>query len=136
MSFADLKRFPKANMVIVEYFEEMINRIDIEAETILLNEQTEETVREQMNRLRDQFLKEIQSIKEHNLTAYDKNQIRLNRTLAQLEESSQVNAYFSELMPHFCFHLSKQSLNGKHLIGVLVIADSYWSVESRNAIIK
>lgn len=123
---------------IVDYFDSLINKIDIDAEMKIAllekncNADSFESLK-QINAIRNKYLEIIKQMQSINLDIYERDKENNNLILDHLKRSDRVKVLFKK----FGFYLNNQSLetyskNTLGLLGLLVVLDWYLSENDLN----
>lgn len=110
-------------LLIVQYFDQVLNRIDIDTESILIKLNKEKSKNEQlideMNTTRTRLIKEIKDIQEFNIQNCVDNQT--------INENDNINSFKPRLFTRYSFYLPIQSLKNfsidRNRLGVLITTD-------------
>ena len=128
--------FSAARLDIVDYFDTLVNQIDIEAETKItlikrkLNnaDNDDHFVLRQINAIRSKFVDKIRAIQVFNLASLDCNKENCDNNLVRLKTFDDMHRRNRLLLKKFAFYLNRQSLESfsrNSILGLLVIIDWY-----------
>jgi hypothetical protein len=123
---------------IVDYFDSLINKIDIDAEMKIAlleknrNSTSFESLR-QINAIRNKYLEIIKQIQSINLDIYERDKENKDSILDHLKRIDRVKRN-KVLFKKFGFYLNNQSLEtySKNTLGLLVVLDWYLSENDLN----
>lgn len=118
---------------IVDYFDDLINKLDIITEKIIYKCKITKTLKDKLNSKRAKFINEIKRVESYNLDEYEKNIEHYSSRLSQLDvknlSKSQdlIIELKKELFKKFCVFIEALDLprNTNYLPGVLIITDWY-----------
>jgi hypothetical protein len=124
---------------IVDYFDSVINQIDIDAESkIVLHEKfTDENSFnsiKQINSIRNKYLEKIKKIQGFNLNAYDRDKENCDIALDKLKKNEKTKRY-QILFRKFAFYLNSKSLEhvfSRNTLGLLVVLDWFLAESDLN----
>ena len=123
---------------IVDYFDSLINKIDIDAEMKIALLEKSRNVNsfeslKQINAIRNKYLEIIKQIQSINLDIYERDKENNDLILDHLKKSDRVKRN-KVLFKKFCFYLNNQSLEtySKNSLGLLVVLDWYLSENDLN----
>ena len=113
-------------VLITNYFESLINEIDINAEVILLHSDLIEEERKELNQIREKFIRKIREIEEKNLNEYDSNSSNIEKQVKLLRnDDANIELRLHELLfqSEFCFILNSDKLPKlfEFKLGILIV---------------
>jgi hypothetical protein len=118
---------------IVDYFSDLINKIDIATEKIIYRCRISNKIKDKLNLIRVRFIDEIKRIESCNLENYEKNiewySFKLkNMNLKKFNQSHDLILELKrKLFKNYCFFIDARDLPRKtsYLLGVLITTDWY-----------
>jgi len=113
-------------LLITNYFELLINEIDINAEVILLHSNLLDEEQKEINQIREKFIRKIKEIEEKNLNEYDLNSSNIEKQvkLIRKDDSNREIRLFELLFQSsFCFFLNSDKLPKlfEFKLGILIV---------------
>ena len=118
---------------IVDYFDSVINQIDIDAEMKIASHEKNRNGNsieslKQINVIRNKYLEKIKQIQAINLDNYDRYKENCDSMLKNLKKSEKVKRN-KILLKKFAFYLNSQSIQNysKNILGLLIVLDWYLS---------
>jgi hypothetical protein len=113
-------------LLISNYFEFLVNEIDINAELILLHSDLTDEERQVLNQIRDKFIKKIKQVEEKNLNKYDTNSLNVDKQVRLLrKDDANRDARLFELLfqSGFCFVVNSDKLPKlfEFRLGILIV---------------
>jgi hypothetical protein len=127
-------------LLISTYFDAMINKIDLNAETALSNDSYSKDEKKKINQLRENYVskaKEIESKNHEKLNERQENFKTLRNKLVECREqnntdSSEISQLIKSIFSQFCIYISTECFCGKKFsshshqpLGFLVVIDFY-----------
>lgn len=118
---------------IVDYYSDLINKIDISTEKIIYRCRISSKIKDKLNSIRVRFIDEIKRVESCNLENYENNiewySSKLkNLNLKKLNQSHDLILELKrELFKNYCFFIDARDLprNTSYLLGVLITTDWY-----------
>jgi len=114
------KFYPK--LWIIEYFESLVQQVDIDTETLILENELNEAEIQKLNSTREYYINEIVKTQAKNLSAYEKKSESYEAIVSEDQSEETIDKILKEIFKHYCFLLNKDDLQGveQNTIGVLI----------------
>jgi hypothetical protein len=115
----DNKFYPK--LWLIDYFESLVQQVDIDTETLIVENDLNEAEIEKLNSTRDYYINEIVKAQAKNLSAYDKKSQIYEAIVFKDQSEETIDKILKDIFEHYCFLLNKDDLQGveQNAIGVL-----------------
>lgn len=121
---SNLKLNPK--LVIIDYFDQVVNQIDIQTELCLFKNNLNQSEISSCNLNRAKLIKEIRHIERENLNK------SLPSFVLNFDDETIESIYRQFFEQNFCFYLNIQNIP---YLGVLVVTDFYLSKQQINQLL-
>lgn len=114
---------------IIDYYSNLINEIDIKAETLLLNKNLNQNQIDEINLLRKRFIDQVNKIQELNLSKAEQN---AKEALKNKKDNDDIRSFL--FRDKFCLFLEnkkeyKYCFEDAYSIGKLIILSNFLSLE-------
>jgi hypothetical protein len=135
--------FASPHFILTEYYDSIINKIDISAETRLIENDISDYERNNINQIRNQFIDVIRGLEKDRMEYYDKNPKECEEVVHKVRELNKQPDSILYIQPHklvcekFCIfidrsHLGYLKLTSRHFsssydVGILIIIDYCFS---------
>ena len=132
--------FEHPKLIVAGYFDSVINKIDLNAETLLADRTMKDTERDNLNLIREEMIECIKKIKLSHLKQLDDNK---ERTRDLFEQLSQLNNFIddvkigqlvNQLFCKFCIYIEfiysslyQHKFHDKAALGALIITNRYFT---------
>jgi hypothetical protein len=114
------KFYPK--LWIIDYFESLVQQVDIDTETVILENELNEAEIQKLNSTREYYINEIVKAQAKNMSAYEKRSEKYEAIVSEDQSEETIDKILKEIFKYYCFLLNKDDLQGveQNTIGVLI----------------